>query len=112
MLREHIILAILWGSYCVLHSFMASFGFKIQIQKLLPGHYKYYRLFYTVFSFAGLAGIVYYQVRISPVVLFSAPAWIKVLGSAIAAAGIAIMLICIRKYFLNLSGIKTLVEAS
>lgn len=112
MLLNHIILAILWLLYCILHSVLASLYVKQMVKKYTGRHYRYYRLFYTVFAAVSLLAIVYYQ-------LFSYSPWLfdpwlfpGLAGLLIAIAGLVIMGICIKKYFLSLSGLKSLFQES
>ena len=105
---SHIILAILWILYCVLHSVLADAGVKKQVQARLGRRYKFYRIFYTVFSFIGLAVILFYQLGISTVQVFNPPVFIRGIGAALAVSGSVLMLVCIRKYFFSLSGLRTL----
>lgn len=70
--------------------------------------FKYYRFLYTVFAFAGLVIIVIYQI-IMPTLHFFTPALIIQIGGAIISiGGLFIMMICILKYFIQLSGVRWL----
>lgn len=106
MLLNHIILATLWMVYCVLHSVLASQGVK---SKLQPRIKKWYRLSYTIFSFVFLLALLYYQVSITTIKLFKPDNLILILGFLLSLSGWVLMLICIKKYFINLSGLRSLV---
>jgi len=108
MILNHIILAMLWIIYCVLHSVLASEWLKRKLRNQMK-NFKWYRLWYTIFAFVFLAGLLYYQITISTVKLFTVNGLLLITGSVIAISGLILMAICIRKYFMNLSGLRSLV---
>jgi protein-S-isoprenylcysteine O-methyltransferase Ste14 len=108
MILNHIILAMLWMLYCVLHSVLASEWLKKKLRQRMK-NYKWYRLWYTIFAFVFLIALLYYQVSIPTLELFAMSNLIFVTGSIVCFSGIIIMAICIRKYFMNLSGLRSLV---
>ena len=112
MVTNHLILAALWILYCVLHSVLASVSIKHKARHWMGKSYKHYRLFYTLFAFAGLIAILLFQINIRPVYLFNQGVITYIVGCFIALAGLIIMGICISKYFVSLSGIKSLVQES
>lgn len=69
--------------------------------------FKYYRLYYTLFALAGFAAVIIYQLRLFSPYVFSPAVASYATGSLIGIAGLAIMAVCIKKYFSNLSGFKT-----
>lgn len=107
MILNHIILATLWIIYCVLHSVLASEWLKRKLRNRM-NNFKWYRLWYTIFAFVFLAGLLYYQIKISTVKLFNVNNLLLIAGSLIAFSGLTLMAICIRKYFMNLSGLRSL----
>lgn len=111
MILNHIILAMLWIVYCVLHSVLASGWIKKKLRSKMK-NYKWYRLWYTLFAFVFLAVIVYFQLELRTIELFKSGNFFFVSGIIISSAGIILMLICIRKYFMNLSGLRSLVVES
>lgn len=112
MNTQHIILIIAWIIYCVLHSILASGLVKRKFQRWLGSNFRYYRFVYTLFAFAGLAGILVYQVSITSPLLFEGGLGAKIMGAAFAAGGAAMMMLNIIKYFVQLSGVKWLVAAT
>lgn len=108
MILNHIFLAMLWVVYCVLHSVLASERVKQSLKKKLK-NYRWYRLWYTVFAFVFLAAIIYYQIQIRTIELFRPRNFILVIGFVTSASGLILMIVCIRKYFMNLSGLRSLV---
>jgi len=112
MNTQHIILLIAWIVYCVLHSILASGAVKRKFQGWLGDNFRYYRFAYTLFSFAGLAGILIYQVAITSPLLFEGGLFSKIVGAAFAALGASMVMLNIIKYFVQLSGVKWLVATS
>ncbi len=108
MLVNHIVLAVLWMVYCVLHSVLASTKVKTKMQSLLGNRFRHYRLFYTLFAFAGLIGILWFQIVISSPTIFQPTTALGIAGGLLTIAGVTLMVICIKKYFLSLSGLMTL----
>ncbi|MBB1285000.1 isoprenylcysteine carboxylmethyltransferase family protein [Flavisolibacter sp. BT320] len=110
MLETHLILAVLWIVYCVLHSVLASLSVKARVQKMAGKRFRHYRLFYTLFAAVSLFAIVFYQLRMQSVDLFPKTIFSTLAGILIGITGVGIMLVCIKKYFVSLSGIKSLVQ--
>lgn len=108
MILDHIILAMLWIIYCVLHSVMASEGIKKKLRRKMK-NYKWYRLWYTLFAFVFLVVIVYYQVMMTTIELFNRSNVTFIAGIVITFSGCALMLVCIQKYFMSLSGLRSLI---
>jgi protein-S-isoprenylcysteine O-methyltransferase Ste14 len=110
MLLHHIILATLWIVYVVLHSVLASIGVKKKMQNILGRNYRHYRFAYTLFAFVSLVGVVWYQITI-PTLHFYKPSFLLVaVGYLITITGFGIMLTCIKKYFMGLSGLRSLLQ--
>ena len=110
MLLNHIILAILWIAYGVLHSVLASVSVKQKMRHLLGDRFKHYRLAYTVFAFLSLVAVVWYQVTIETIRFYKPGFLIVALGYLVTITGFGIMLTCIKKYFMSLSGLRSLFQ--
>jgi len=95
-----------------LHSLMASRGIKKRLAHMLGPRFKYYRLFYTLFAFLTLVLILYYQFTLPPKKLFESSIYTWIAGLLIGLAGLVIMIICIKRYFMSLSGLLSLVKES
>ena len=108
MIIQHLILAFLWIIFCVLHSVFADSRVKKNFNKLLGRYFVYYRLFYTIFAFLTFGIILFYQFSIFSPLLFSQHSLTTIAGVIIAGSGLIIMIICIKKYFLSLSGLMSL----
>lgn len=71
-------------------------------------NYKWYRLWYTLFAFIFLVAILLFQIKIPRLELFHSSNPIFITGIGISFLGLVLMFICIRKYFMNLSGLRSL----
>jgi protein-S-isoprenylcysteine O-methyltransferase Ste14 len=107
----HFYLFVSWALYCVLHSVMASVSFKRMMEKLLGNGYKYYRLSYSIFAAITLIMVLIYQFANETVLLFHPPVALFVISVPLVICGMVVMGICIRKYFMNLSGIDVLIKS-
>ena len=108
MTLSHIVLAVFWIVYCALHSVLADSGIKKTMSRLMGNRFRYYRIFYTLFALAGLVGIIWYLIRMESPLLFEIKGWVIVAGIMFSFSGLVLMLVCIRKYFFSLSGLKSL----
>jgi len=110
MLNSHLILATGWSLFCALHSVFASSTFKQWAARNMGARYKYYRLYYSFFAVLSFAAILIYLLNINSYRLFTTTRLTIISGIAVAAAGIAIMSVCVGKYFMQLSGLKGLIH--
>ncbi len=108
MLQQHILLALAWIIFCVLHSVLANNKIQQKIALSFPAFFRYYRLSYTIFAFASLISVLIYQISVTSPMVYKPVRWLTIAGFGITITGAAIMLICIKKYFLSLSGLKSL----
>lgn len=107
MVLNHIILAMLWVSYCVLHSVLASPWWKRKLRSTMKDD-RWYRVWYTLFAFAGMMAVLAYQFALPTIRMFTVNYWLTGVGLLLGFSGLVLMLICIRKYFLGLSGLRSL----
>ena len=107
---SHIILAALWIGYCVLHSLFASLIFKKWMECRMDKHFKFYRLYYILFALIILVGILFFQVSLSQKVIFKSNCFTLAFGGLVSITGLVIMTVCIWKYFIQLSGLRSLIE--
>jgi methanethiol S-methyltransferase len=110
MLLNHIILAILWILYGVLHSVLASVGVKKKMQRILRDNFKHYRLAYTLFAAATFLALLWFQVSIDTIRFYKPSFLLVAFGYLVAITGFGIMLTCIKKYFMGLSGLRSLFQ--
>lgn len=109
MAFQHVLLALFWILYGILHSLLASRRVKEGFQKKWPRAFDYYRVAYTLFAFVSLAALLWFQLTMRTVFLLAPNSFLWATGVFFAAAGLLLMLVCIRKYFFSLSGLKSLI---
>jgi len=110
MLQSLIILAAGWILFCVIHSLFASLWFKKYVERKMGRQFKFYRFYYTMFAFVSFAVIMTYTFTIDSPRIFESHSAVNIAGTIVTLSGFIIMSICIHKYFIHLSGIKTLLE--
>ena len=108
MEKFHWILIALWIIYYVLHSVFAAGYVKELFKNKLGKYFRYYRLAYSLFATITLILVLIFQYSFhSPLLLKSL--LIKYFAIALLILpGIIIMAISIKKYFMLLSGIRSL----
>ncbi len=106
MVRDHIVLAIVWILFCVFHSLFAS----DRIKKISGEVFKekYYRLFYVLFAFASFGIACWIQIETNTILIYKLHISTLIVGSIVAMTGMSIMALCITKYFRQLSGLDAL----
>ncbi|MFN2458629.1 MAG: isoprenylcysteine carboxylmethyltransferase family protein [Chitinophagaceae bacterium] len=109
MVQHHIILALGWIVFCVMHSVFASIRIKNKIQGLLKNHHVYYRFYYTIFALITFVALLYYQVTIYSPLLYSHSGISLIAGGIVSVVGAVIMIICIKKYFMRLTGLRSII---
>lgn len=106
MNTQHWFLISLWILYCVLHSFLADVDVKHAIENRMGKIFKFYRLVYSIFAAVSLIGILWYQLSLNSFYLFSSSYFTYVLSLILTLPGLIVMVICIKKYFYELSGVQ------
>ena len=106
MTGEHLLLAVLWVLYGIVHSLLASTAIKQFFKQWLGAYYKYYRVTYNLIAFAGLVAIVVFQFSVDPIPIYRSTTFSDIAGASITIAGALLMFICIKKYFAGLSGLR------
>jgi methanethiol S-methyltransferase len=94
------------------HSVLAATSVKNFFKKILGKYFRYYRLAYSIFATITLCWLLFYQYSFqSPILLHSS--FLKYFSSIfLLLPGLIIMFISIKKYFLLLSGIRSVFEAT
>ena len=98
-----VILFIGWCMYGLVHSVLATTAIKKFANNvgIKLGEYK---VIYNVIAVVGLYALIKFQTTITSVKLFSTTMLVTVTGLFLTAAGFAIMLICIFRYFKQMNG--------
>lgn len=110
MVKQHLLLGLFWVIFCVLHSLLANSVFKNRVRKWMGSKYYMYRILYTLFAFVTLVLVIYYGLTIPTSLVFNSSLVTEIIGMLIGSAGLILMLICIKKYFISLSGLKSLIR--
>ncbi|HEY6974988.1 MAG TPA: isoprenylcysteine carboxylmethyltransferase family protein [Chitinophagaceae bacterium] len=105
-LPQHIWLAVCWIIFGALHTILASDSIKNLMQSVMQKNFKFYRLGYSIIATLMITYILVLNFSIESVLLWQ-PFIIEKIVSVIAGvAGLSVMLICMRKYFFDLSGVN------
>jgi methanethiol S-methyltransferase len=105
---NHFLLILLWIVYYTIHSILASSSVKDFFEKKLKNTFRYYRLGYSIFATVTLILLLYFQYSFeSPLLIRSV--WIKYFAILfLILPGLMIMFISIKKYFMLLSGVRSI----
>ena len=111
LIFNHILLAAGWLFFVFLHSLMAALWFKAYIQQLIGDRYfTYYRLAYSVFAAATVVIVLLFQFFMNSKLLMNTSIPVLFAGIVFSCVGLSLMMVCIKKYFLNLSGVDVLIK--
>jgi protein-S-isoprenylcysteine O-methyltransferase Ste14 len=105
---QHWQLLVLWMMYCIVHSLLAGNKVKNYLQNVMQSSFKYYRPLYSIFAFITLAFILWFQFSFESSWLFTPLIFFQLPGIIAALIGLIIMVICIKKYFYEMSGLQAL----
>lgn len=89
---EYALLAFSWGMFYTFHSFLAASKLKRKLAKTLGSSFKWYRLFYSLFSIGFFCGIVYQCLFIPVRVLLTPEPILTYFGYSLATLGTIIAL--------------------
>ena len=104
---QHYILIVLWMVYYAIHSVLAASGVKEVFKKIFGKNYRYYRLSYSIFAFLALVALLIFQYSFTSPVLFQSTFLEYVAVLFFILPGLFIMLVSIKKYFMLLSGVRS-----
>ena len=109
-LIEYILLILAWLLFGIFHSVLAALWFKNMIMRASGSLFKYYRLFYSLFSILCLGVVLVYQDSIQPVYLWVRSVWDSICAYVMVVPGLLIMAASIQKYVTSVYGLKILVN--
>jgi len=108
MITNHILLALAWSLYCLLHSVLASKGIKNYLKQKLGRKVSYYRIFYNLLSTVLLILILAWQIK-TPTKRIWTPFFMQYpFAIFMIIAGFSGMVFCLRKYFITSAGFRDL----
>lgn len=106
--KPYILLILAWLVFSLLHSILAYQPLKNKLEVLLKTKYKFYRLAYSIFATINLSFIVWYHCSIASQWLWQPPLLQKIIAGVLIVFSTFLMLLCMKKYFADLSGIDAL----
>ena len=106
MSGNYILLAFFWFLYCVLHSVLADNKVKIFLNRNVVFKLVPYRIFYNIWAFLSLTAVLFYQFTFFSDNIFNPGFLTQLAGVLLSFSGFIIMIICIKKYFRQLSGLE------
>jgi methanethiol S-methyltransferase len=86
---DHLLVVLLWGAYCVVHSYLISTGFTNLLVRSLKKYYAFYRLFYVLFSLALLIPLIRYTDRLESVSIISDGPALNLVRTVLATGSLA-----------------------
>lgn len=104
---EYFLLAIVWISWCALHSALISLRVTEALRKRFPGGFRFYRLFYNFFAVASLVPVLLYSfsLRGAPLVKWDG-LWV-IVPVVLATAALALFAAGALRYdFLQFLGLR------
>jgi len=105
---NHWILIGLWIVYYALHSILAATTVKEYFKKKLGNYFRYYRLGYSTFALLALIALLVYQYSFPSLLLINSVAVKYISAIILVLPGLIMMLISIKKYFMLLSGVRSI----
>ena len=98
------LLTVLWLFFGFSHSLLADLKVKNSFYRLFGFNYTSYRVFYNIVAFVFLTTILYLQVVTTSPLLYQPTTFTMLLSLSLCLFGATIMLLCVIKYFKQLSG--------
>jgi protein-S-isoprenylcysteine O-methyltransferase Ste14 len=108
MLSSHLLLALAWIGYFVIHSLMAHMPVKNWFREKMGPSFKFYRLFYSISAIGLLLPVLYWQITISSPRLWSHDPLTWVPAALLTVAGLWGAVICLKKYLVSPQGFSDL----
>ena len=90
-LTEYILLAVIWGVYCAVHSLTISPPFLRWVHRRFPNGHRYHRLAFNLFSILTLIPVVLYSWTLSSAPIFRWDGGLRLLQAAFIVISVALM---------------------
>jgi methanethiol S-methyltransferase len=93
MMSDYLVLALLWTSYCAIHSALISIPITKRLMSVMAGRYCFYRLIFNLFSLATLIPLVMYShlARFNSDPLFAWSGYWQILRYALVGLGVLLV---------------------
>ncbi len=100
MMSAYLPLALLWAAYCGVHSALITISVTSRLKRVLASGYRFYRLFFNIFSVATLVPLVMYShsARFSSEPLFAWSGYWQILRYCLVALGVVLFVAGARHY--------------
>ena len=105
-INPHIWLAVCWIIFGALHSVLATDNIKDFIHTLMQRNFKFYRLSYSIIATTMITYVLFLNFSIESILLWKPTTPEKIASIITGVIGLSAMIICIRKYFFDLSGVN------
>ena len=111
--QDYILLSLLWTAYCIVHSALISVPVTDCLRRVLGGRYRFYRLFFNIFSVATLVPLLMYSrsARFATEPLFTWEGTLRVVQPLLIALVALLAVAAARHYsMLHYFGIKQILQ--
>ncbi len=111
--QDYIVLAVLWIAYCVVHSALISITVTDFLKRALGDKYRFYRLFFNIFSAGTLVPLLMYShsARWSTELLLAWEGYMRIIQYGLIALGAVLALTGARHYsMLQFLGIQQILK--
>ncbi len=101
-MSDYLLLALLWAAYCAVHSLLISIPVTSWLRKVLGSRYRFWRLFFNIFSIVTLVPVVLYSrsARSHSETLFAWSGYWRILRYCLVGLGVALVVGGARHYSL------------
>jgi predicted ferric reductase len=102
MLSDNLLLVLLWAAYCAVHSALISIPVTSWLRTVLASRYRFWRLFFNIFSIVTLIALVMYShsARFNSETLFAWSGYWRILRYCLIGLGVALVVAGARHYSL------------
>jgi len=99
-LQDYILLALLWIAYCVVHSALISITVTDFFKGVLGGRYRFYRLFFNIFSVGTVIPLLFYShpARWKSELLFTWEGYMRIIQYGLTGLGVILAITAARHY--------------
>ena len=104
----YITLILAWLGFGMLHSILAYQPLKFKLELWLKAKFRFYRLSYSIFATINLVFIIWLHFSIASQLLWQPSLLQKFIAAMFVIISSFLMLVCMKKYFADLSGIDAL----
>ena len=115
MISDYLLLALLWAAYCAVHSALISIPVTSWLRTVLAGRYRFWRLFFNIFSIVTLIPLVVYShsARFNSETLFAWSGYWRILRYCLIGLGMVLVVAGAQHYsMLQFLGIQQIRKES